>query len=176
MRYHACEIESDHGPHPIEQRSFMGTVSGECPGFPLPMAGSGRRLVLAGLGSICVSLPGQPTAKKRPRFTVQHGKVHTYPDTGQIEAEAAVARAYMLVARRRDLDPAKLWAVELWFDLGPTRGRADIDNLTKLWLDALNGWAWKDDKQVAKLGVTLMRGSDKPGAFARITEVVEVTE
>jgi Holliday junction resolvase RusA-like endonuclease len=40
--------------------------------------------------------------------------------------------------------------VELAFYQG-TRARKDIDNMTKLVLDALNGVAWADDVQVSML-------------------------
>lgn len=43
-----------------------------------------------------------------------------------------------------------------------TRQRRDVDNLTKTVLDACNGIAWRDDAQVVRLVVDLVRGDPRP--------------
>ncbi len=43
----------------------------------------------------------------------------------------------------------------------------DIDNFIKLVLDAANKVLWADDAQVAALGATLVRGSERPRTEVR---------
>ena len=46
-------------------------------------------------------------------------------------------------------------------------GRPDVDNCSKLVLDALNGILWRDDAQICELSVT-RRYADAPQATLKV--------
>lgn len=110
-------------------------------------------------------IPGRPVPWKRQRT---NGK-RRFPAKGQSEAKAAVQSAW-LQARRVGLfageDVAVAMRVHAVFKLpdrlkkgdprrmgSPHTFRPDGDNIGKLIKDALNGFAYKDDCQVATLTV-----------------------
>lgn len=127
--------------------------------------------------TIRLVVPGEPTAKGRPRAT-KTGRVYTDAKTRQAEndigllwierrrqcAPAGVPFAVKLTVRfsRPDTHYAKDGSVrEGCLDAVPgtpgnrKRGAAkDIDNVAKLVLDALNGVAWDDDVWCTGLMVT----------------------
>ena len=99
-------------------------------------------------------VPGRPKVKERPR----HGRGgHVYTPRDTLEREKAVAAVYM--------GPRFEGPIQVWLSFGqdhteviideldqePTKLRGDIDNYAKLVLDALNGVAWIDDRQVVIL-------------------------
>jgi Holliday junction resolvase RusA-like endonuclease len=47
--------------------------------------------------------------------------------------------------------------------VAPDHRRADLDNICKAHLDALNGLAWKDDSQVDSLRITRRVDKSDPG-------------
>lgn len=96
-------------------------------------------------------IPGNPTSKGRPRC----GYRGVYTPAKTLVAEEVIKTLWW---EKYGNDP---WGgplrVTLTFLEGPKQKSQDIDNLAKLALDALNGIAWVDDKQVMALNVELFR-------------------
>lgn len=102
-----------------------------------------------------------PRAKQRPRTAFKQGRYRTYTPAGTAEAELSLARqwarppvdgpiavgliltdSYVKVTLEQSAEPVS------------TRlRRGDIDNYAKLIIDALNGVAWVDDRQICQLTV-----------------------
>ena len=91
---------------------------------------------------------GRPIGKARPRV-LRNGNVYTPPATQQWEDYIS------LLARQKTMNeiPFPDEAVSVLLTFYCTKGAADIDNLAKAVLDALNGIVWTDDKQVTVLHV-----------------------
>lgn len=114
--------------------------------------------------ALSISVPGEPISKGRPRV-VRSARGSGRPITYTPQATAAQEQLVALYARQgmagRDRDEASAFGVSLTFHLR-TRVRRDIDNLSKLILDALNGIVWGDDSQVEELHARLVRGAADP--------------
>lgn len=100
-------------------------------------------------------IEGRPTPKGRPRMT-KTGHVYTPESTRR--AEAAVRDAYRgpkfdgLVSVMLSISKDGV-GLEI-HELTPEHKsdlRGDLDNYAKTVLDALNGVAWEDDKQVTQI-------------------------
>ena len=105
-----------------------------------------------------------PRAKQRPRTAFKQGHYRTFTPKETKDAERALASQWMGPPTEGpigvDMD---MWndhivvSVYPWAE--PTQAklrRGDIDNYTKLIADALNGRAWADDRQIARLRVEKM--------------------
>lgn len=127
-------------------------------------------------------IPGEPVAKERPRFT-KSGIVYTPKKT-----KIFVALVRKIADKHFDepLDgPIKMELVfcfprpksKIWKRKPMPRewktSRPDIDNLFKAVTDALNGIAYKDDRQIVELHVKkyICSGDEKPHTEV-IVEVV----
>lgn len=105
-------------------------------------------------GEYTFVVPGRPRVKERPRHG-RNGRVYTPRET--LEREKMVAAVYggpkfegpVVVDVTFGQDNTSVTIIEL--DQEPTKLRGDIDNYVKLILDALNGVAWDDDRQVVIL-------------------------
>lgn len=120
--------------------------------------------------------------KGRPRFTREG---HTYTPTQTMLYERKVRKAYQ-DADGIMFDGAVYVEIEAIFGVQKSaskkqrearlRGdeiaikKPDIDNITKIVLDALNGLAWKDDTQVVSLRVIKGRYEEKPRLLCRISD------
>jgi crossover junction endodeoxyribonuclease RusA len=108
-----------------------------------------------------VTIPWKPHAKQRPRS----GRGHTYTPKATKDAEQAIRDAFLAVHPDR---PPEDGPITVWIDMTndyleiqvlPTtpwihrKLRGDVDNYAKTVLDALNGIAWVDDKQIRALTV-----------------------
>ena len=98
-------------------------------------------------------IPGEPISKSRARFTKKGSKTVAYTPERTRQGEQQVLAAFLTVNRHKELDINKAFAVECEFHCG-TRQRRDVDNMTKLVLDGLNGWAYPDDNQVLEIWAT----------------------
>lgn len=108
---------------------------------------------------------GEPRGKGRPRFT-RDGHVYTDAKTRAYEDEIRKAfaaaggvmtdKAVMVSIVVHHGVPAswnkKVTQAALDNKIAPIR-KPDVDNIGKIVLDALNGVAWKDDRQVVSLSV-----------------------
>lgn len=98
-------------------------------------------------------VPGEPVSKSRARFTKRGSKTVAYTPQKTLDGERRVALAFRHAMGRLPLNPTDnsiAYRVEAEFHNG-TRQRRDVDNMTKLILDGLNGVAWVDDDQVLEI-------------------------
>jgi len=98
-------------------------------------------------------VPGEPVSKSRARFTKRGSKTVAYTPQKTKDGELRVAWAFRQACARLSLNPTDreiAYRVESEFHSG-TRQRRDVDNMTKLILDGLNGVAWVDDNQVLEI-------------------------
>jgi len=100
---------------------------------------------------------GEPIPKGRPR-TTRTG--HTYTPKRTAEAEADLAKQFKAEVVGGPF-PLSV-PVEVVASFYTKSKTADLDNLLKLTLDALNEIAWKDDKQVVSIQAKVFRGVKKP--------------
>ena len=98
---------------------------------------------------------GIPT-KRRPRFTKSG---HAYTDAATTAEAAAIANAYRgpffygKVAVVVDVYPKLPKSTPKGITRAPMLKKPDADNIGKIFLDALQGKAYADDKQVTSLKV-----------------------
>lgn len=105
-------------------------------------------------------LDWKPRAKQRPRTVVQSGRTLTFTPKETRDAEAAIAEQWdqpiVEGPIRVDLilSDTKI-EIQIASTLEPEskKLRGDIDNYAKTILDALNGVAWGDDRQICELRV-----------------------
>ena len=127
---------------------------------------------------------GKPVGKARPRF----GRYKTYTPQKTVDYEEYVKQCYInkynvkLTPTEKPLK-AKITA---FFEvptsyskkkkkelLGqPHTNKPDIDNITKIIFDSLNGLAYKDDNQIAKLEAEKLYG-EQAKVVLEITEISE---
>lgn len=113
--------------------------------------------------SVTVSVPGTPVAKGRPRL----GRGYTYTDDKTRVAETALAWRFkdacdeplegpLIVLLAFSFEPPERWRKAQKQAVAdgarpPHPIKPDLDNLTKLVLDAGNGTLWNDDAQIVSL-------------------------
>lgn len=114
------------------------------------------------MASSAFRVVGQVVGKPRPRFNRMGTKVRTYTPKNGERFEELVRSSYMAqcgemhkgavkveIAYRRVLPKSRPKKVESELDLF----KPDVDNVAKAVLDALNGVAFEDDKDVVSLKV-----------------------
>lgn len=110
---------------------------------------------------------GEPVAKARPRAT-RGG--HIYTPTKTRDAENAIRREWQSESRSRIEDGPVTVRLRFYLQTPKSWGKIrkelaeeqeirplkvpDIDNLVKTVLDALNGLAWEDDKQICRIAAS----------------------
>lgn len=115
---------------------------------------------------ISIMIEGAPVPKGRPRF-MRNG--HTYTPEKTRQAEAYVRAEYIEQCEGYQFPPDVPLAIHCDFYMPIPKGtskkkraemhmgteqplkKPDIDNLLKLILDALNGTAYEDDKQIVRI-------------------------
>lgn len=134
---------------------------------------------------ITFTIPGDPRGKGRPRFTKQ-GRAYTPKETTAYEK--LVRAAYYKARKETDEKLTGAVAVEVTAYFGipsyvtkkvrdkimageelPLK-KPDIDNVTKIVLDALNESAYQDDKQVTELYAR--KRYDTEGKGARVDVMI----
>ena len=137
--------------------------------------------------SVMFTVHGQPKGKDRPRFKKQ-GRTYTSDATKQYESE--IKAAYLSKGVKGKFNagtPVKMEIVAFYGipkndkkdikekkksgEILPTI-KSDIDNVCKIFADALNGLAYDDDKQITHL-VAAKRYDENPRVIVRISEVKE---
>lgn len=108
-------------------------------------------------------VPGNPVPKARPRVVA--GRTYTPERTAA--AEARIAQYFKVAYPHMRPTTARL-VVVLTFHIKGTRG--DIDNFSKLVLDALNGKLWADDQQIDRLSVSVYRNQSEVGVAVSVGE------
>lgn len=114
---------------------------------------------------IRVVVPGQPTAKGRPKFAVIKGHAHAFTPARTVAYEGLVARAgHDAMGDKPLLDGPVAITVFAHFQMPKSwsqrrraaaliapewhTARPDADNILKV-VDGLNGIIWRDDSQIA---------------------------
>jgi crossover junction endodeoxyribonuclease RusA len=114
------------------------------------------------------TIPGNPRPKERPRVV----KGRTYTPARTVEGERLV-QFYARKARVPRLSGhVKLTAMFYRDSAQP----CDLDNLVKLVSDALNGIAWKDDRQVVVLSALKAIDRENPRTEVAIEAVEEIAK
>lgn len=130
---------------------------------------------------------GTPISKGRPRFARTSSGVRTYTTDDTVSYENLVKISYLNECGRRDkLEGPLRVNIQCYFPVPASTSRKkrdqmlndeimytkkpDCDNLAKSILDALNGVAYSDDKQVCQLSVSKLY-SDNPRAEVTIEEL-----
>jgi Holliday junction resolvase RusA-like endonuclease len=110
------------------------------------------------------TVPCEPVSKGRPRVVMSRGgRPHAFTPDKTLRAEKVVG--LLGRAAMRGQSPLScLLSVDLSFHSSIIRRdrQPDIDNLTKLVLDALNEVIWVDDVQIEEMNVRLRRGAAEP--------------
>lgn len=121
---------------------------------------------------LTITIPGEPIGKGRPKFSRAAGRAYTPAKT--VNAEAFVkSEAVRQVGQVCLEGPLKLrlvavcsvpasWskkkqAAALAGEVLPT-GKPDLDNIAKLYADALNGILWRDDSQIVGMELRKVYG------------------
>lgn len=106
------------------------------------------------------TVDGNPKPKERPRF----GRGRGYTTEATRAAEARVASSFtenMGIRHTIESPVTGALKVRLRFFRDSMR-RVDLDNLSKIPLDALNGLAWGDDSQIVSLIASKHLDRDNP--------------
>ncbi len=127
------------------------------------------------------TIPGEARGKQRPRATKQ-GRVYTPKET--VNAEAFIRMiAAAAMAGRPPLEGAVIMTIDirvgipksftkkkraaaLTGELSPVT-KPDLDNVVKLYSDAINGIVYKDDKQIVLL-VAGKKYHEQPGTTVTV--------
>jgi len=128
-------------------------------------------------------IPGQPTAKSRPRFS----KFGAHTDEKTLNYETLVKELFIISGQEKLTGPLKVHIVAEFeipkstskknkilmeqVKIFPTK-KPDIDNIIKICLDALNKLAYDDDNQVVELTM-LKVYSLTPRVVINIWEIVK---
>lgn len=122
------------------------------------------------MNKICFTVYGVPLAQGRPRFKRIGNHVQTFdPQESRSWKESVRAQAIQYLQSNGGVIPIKGGInVYLFFFLPRPKSlpkkvllhlkKPDLDNLTKLILDALRGICYKDDSQIVRLLVTKQYG------------------
>ena len=122
-------------------------------------------------------IPGRVQAKQRPRFNVKNGRTYTPQQTvkyesyvkgcyidymsqfGWLPLQGAINAEIEVFIQVPKSDSKKLKQAKLSGEIRPLI-KPDVDNLCKTILDALNGLAYDDDKQVVECTVKKYYGEE----------------
>lgn len=125
----------------------------------------------------------KPIGKARPRFMTMGGKVHTYTPKSTKDMEKLIADEYKAQGGKNYGE--KMVHITITAKYNPPKSLSkkkkselfrqqymnkapDVDNIAKLVLDALNGVAYIDDRQVVSLFCEKIYTDDEPGLVIRV--------
>ena len=114
-----------------------------------------------------VFIAGPPVPKARPR--VVNGRTYTPKRTKEYEDRIGWAwrEANLLYAQPSSGRVAV--SIEVFEDKRVPQRMGDLDNYVKAALDALNGIAWKDDRQVSGIDARIERETPQSTCGLRVT-------
>lgn len=106
-----------------------------------------------------LKIPMEPVAKGRARVSVRGGRAHAYTPSKTVDAEERI-RWFFRDGRYEKVPANVPVTVSVAFCMRRPKScpktrirptvKPDLDNLEKLVLDALNGFAWEDDAQIVE--------------------------
>ncbi len=136
------------------------------------------------------TIPGQPVAKGRPRFSRQGKVVRTYTDaaTQSFENLVKFAAAHAMSGQEPSAEPLAI-EVHLYMQIPaswsnkkrlqamqgivlPTK-KPDADNVLKGLKDGCNGIVWRDDAQVVEI-LLRKRYAETPSAVVHVSNLLGV--
>lgn len=122
-------------------------------------------------------LRGEVRGKPRPRFSSRGGYGRAYTPASYMKYERSIANAYTEAGGKKFSGTVSV-SIFIHRELPKSRpkrllaeldtSKPDIDNVAKAVLDALNGVAYDDDKQVVSLHVTKLPRT-RNESFIRVT-------
>lgn len=126
---------------------------------------------------------GRVRGKSRPRFSVRNGRAFVHPVDADREYQARIAEEYRIQVGKMHEGPVAI-SVYIFRELPKSRPKRvpsemdamkpDADNVLKQVMDALNGVAYEDDRQVVSGRVVKMpRTRTEERIEVRISEVDE---
>jgi Holliday junction resolvase RusA-like endonuclease len=121
---------------------------------------------------------GEPQGKARPRFSTRSGVPRTYTSQKTVDYEEKVREAFEETGHPgyHDKEPV-LVHIDAYFKIPKSTSKIkrqlmlektspvkkpDADNIAKIICDALNGYAYDDDSQVAFLAVSKFWAKEEP--------------
>lgn len=133
---------------------------------------------------ITIKVPGQPAGKGRPRFSSRGGSVRAFTPAKTVSYENLIALAGqsamdgqsliegpVQITVHANFQIPKSWSQKKRTAAGSSfiyhTGKPDADNIVKAVGDALNGIVWKDDSQIAWLGVSKVY-AETPGLVVHV--------
>jgi len=127
--------------------------------------------VHAMVDTIRFTVLGEPVAKARPRV----GNGHAYTPEATRTWEQAVGWAALQARGAAGIAEPVAGPVAVTMEFRVSEGsRADIDNLAKAVLDALNGIIYADDSQVHYIAARrLLAGAEPPAASVTVSFIGE---
>lgn len=133
------------------------------------------------------TVTGNPRGKDRPRFSTFHGIARTYSTRATVEYEKDVKSAYLhSFSNKEPLTGAISAEIDAYFLIpkstpkknipvmlqeNKVTKKPDCDNIAKIILDALNGIAYDDDKQIVELTVCKYYTQFLPRVEVKLREV-----
>lgn len=139
--------------------------------------------------NLIFTIPGEPTAQGRPRFSTHGGFVKAYDPEKSRNYKAYVKLLVSEAMQNIGLTLTELpLGVEIIADVGIPASKSkkfkeqalnglqlpikkpDVDNVAKIILDSISGIVYKDDKQIVKLTVS-KKYSDTPKVEVKIYNV-----
>lgn len=116
---------------------------------------------------IWVEVPGEPVPKGRPRFA-RNGHVYTPSET--VAYEETIGWKFRETYTGSPFEgPVRVTVIVRECNRRAVH-QGDLDNYVKVALDALNGLAWADDRQVVSIAASITRESATPGLTVTIQE------
>jgi Holliday junction resolvase RusA-like endonuclease len=139
------------------------------------------------MSTLTITVPGKPMGKQRPRASKRGGFVRLYTPEQTVNAETFTKLCAMDQVGQPMLEGPLVVAMHAVFDipvsfskkkkadalsgaLRPT-GKPDLDNLAKLYSDALNKIVWGDDAQIVSMALSKSYGIE-PGVTITINPLV----
>lgn len=140
------------------------------------------------MSTLTITIPGKPMGKQRPRASKRGGFVRLYTPEQTVNAETFTKLCAMdqvgqpmlegplVVAMHAVFDVPASWSKKKTADalsgaLRPT-GKPDLDNLAKLYSDALNKVVWGDDAQIVSMALSKSYGTE-PGVVITVNKMVQ---
>lgn len=136
---------------------------------------------------INLTIPGEPTAKARPRVT----KYGTFNETKTINYET-LAKELFIISKQRKLEGPLQVTINAEYGIPKSTSKKrkklmenrelfpmkkpDLDNVAKICLDALNKLAYDDDSQVIRLKVSKIYSNEPKVIITIIKYVSEQNE
>lgn len=122
------------------------------------------------MNEVTIAVPGRPLAAPRPRG--KRSGVFYMPPSMR-EYHAVIKAAWSAEPHEGWPLDARYW-VEVYLVPPNAQTMGDVDNYAKNYMDALNGLAWADDKQVDRLTVERCKpDKESPCAIVRIRTIEE---